>query len=66
MRGKTATKDLAPLNPEIKATCRRNNVERKRREQEIKEKNIKKRKKRRIPDRRSKGREKGKDRGKTE
>jgi len=35
MRGRTTTKDLAPLNPEIEATCKRNNAPRRRREQEI-------------------------------
>ena len=34
MRGKTPTEDLAPLNLEIEATCRRNNTTRKRREQQ--------------------------------
>jgi len=33
--GRTATEDLAPLNLEIEAPCRRNNAARKRREQEI-------------------------------
>jgi len=35
MRGRTATEDLAPLNPEIEATCRCNNAARQRRWQEI-------------------------------
>jgi len=34
MRGRTAGGDLTPINLEIKATCRRNNAARKRREQE--------------------------------
>jgi len=34
MRGRTAVGDLAPINMEIEATCRRNNAARKRREQE--------------------------------
>jgi len=35
MQGRTTTKDLAPLNSEIEATCRHNNTARRRREQEI-------------------------------
>ena len=35
MRGRTATGDLALLNPKIEATFRRNNAARRRREQEI-------------------------------
>ena len=34
MRGRTATGDIAPINLEIEATCRRNNAARRRREQE--------------------------------
>jgi len=36
MRGKTPTEDLAPLDLEIEATCRRNNAERRRALQERK------------------------------
>jgi len=35
MRGRIATEDLSPLNPEIEATCKCNNAARQRGEQEI-------------------------------
>jgi len=40
MRGKTLAGDLAPLDLEIEATCRRNNIAKKRRELQVRTTNL--------------------------